>query len=223
MKTLVLTFKLYLFFWSTKTWTLNLLINSQMFFLWTIDMIIFIFLFSILYTLDKKPINIIIDFIGIILSLALFLLNINIIDLSFISYIIIIIYASALAIIFGIIVMLYNSDKDIKIKPQEPNLFFFPFKLLFSSSPFFLSKIFSSFSLFFFFFFLSFLLFKFFLLFFDSFFFFESYYLFLPFSSDILFLIFNYLFNNPFFFFYIILIINILLFALIGIIFITIS
>lgn len=184
-------------------------------------MIIFIFLFSILYTLDKKPINIIIDFIGIILSLALFLLNIHIIDLSFFSYVIIIIYASALAIIFGIIVMLYNSDKDIKIKPQEPNLFFFPFKLLYSSSPFFLSQIFSSFSLLLFFFFLSFLLFKF--LFFDSFFFFESYYLFLPFSSDILFLIFNYLFNNPFFFFYIILIINILLFALIGIIFITIS
>jgi hypothetical protein len=55
-------------------------------------------IFTILYTLENKPIIILIDFIGIILSISVLLLQIEWYDISLISYILIIIYGSGLAI-----------------------------------------------------------------------------------------------------------------------------
>lgn len=98
-------------------------------------MYIFLLIFSILYIIDNKPINIIIDFIGIIISISIILININIYDVSFISIILIIIYASALAIIFGFIVMLFN-NKSLEVEKENIwkntgiNVFYLPLKLI---------------------------------------------------------------------------------------------
>lgn len=72
-------------------------------------LLFFIIILAILYTIDNKPLNIVIDFILIIINISILLFYIDIIDLSFFSFILIIIYASALAILFGLIMMLFNN------------------------------------------------------------------------------------------------------------------
>lgn len=72
-------------------------------------LLILIIILSILYTIDNKPLNIVIDFILIIINLSILLFYIDILDISFFSFILIIIYASALAILFGLIMMLFNN------------------------------------------------------------------------------------------------------------------
>ena len=71
-----------------------------------------IFLFLILFTIDKKPINIPLDFIGVILSSAIYILYNNNIDISIFSYLLMIIYGSAIVILFGFIIMLYHYTKS---------------------------------------------------------------------------------------------------------------
>lgn len=74
----------------------------------------FLFLFLILFTIDKKPMNILLDFIGIVLTLAIYIILNNKIDMSLISYMLIIIYGSAIVILFGFIIMLYHYSKTFK-------------------------------------------------------------------------------------------------------------
>ena len=74
--------------------------------------ILLLFLFFIFYTIDSKPIHILLDFIGIILTISIYILTYSNIDISFLSYFLIIIYGSALAILFGFIVMLYHYTKE---------------------------------------------------------------------------------------------------------------
>lgn len=99
--------------------------------------IIILFLFSLFFTFDNKPINLLLDFIGIILSLSFYLLffSYSLIDLSFFSFIFIIIYGSALAILFAFIIMLFNSNEFklvyAKIKLSSSTVYYyFPIKLL---------------------------------------------------------------------------------------------
>lgn len=96
--------------------------------------ILFLFLFSIFFTFDNKPINLLLDFIGIILSLSFYLLFINHFDLSFFSFIFIIIYGSALAILFAFILMLFNNFSFNSFMLNIPKFSFFPFKFLFNSN-----------------------------------------------------------------------------------------
>ena len=107
--------------------------------------IIFLFLFSLFFTFDNKPINLLLDFIGIILSLSFYLLFFSLakhalIDLSFFSFIFIIIYGSALAILFAFIIMLFNSNEfklvNAKIKLSSSTVYYyFPIKLLVNLFP----------------------------------------------------------------------------------------
>jgi len=104
--------------------------------------IIILFLFSLFFTFDNKPINLLLDFIGIILSLSFYLLffSYSLIDLSFFSFIFIIIYGSALAILFAFIIMLFNSNEFklvyAKIKLSSSTVYYyFPIKLLVNLFP----------------------------------------------------------------------------------------
>lgn len=96
--------------------------------------IFLLFLFSLFFTFDNKPINLLLDFLGIILSLSFFLLsNFNSFDFSFFSFIFIIIYGSALAILFAFILMLFNSNSSNAklvnvITPSFSS--FYPYKLI---------------------------------------------------------------------------------------------
>lgn len=83
-----------------------------------------IVIFSLLFIIERKPMNIIFNFIGIIISVA-FLLGYHHSD--YISYLLIIIYCSALSIIFAFVIMLTPT-------PSYPNFpfFLFPFLLLLS-------------------------------------------------------------------------------------------
>lgn len=103
--------------------------------------ILSLFLFSIFFTFDNKPINLLLDFIGIILSISFYLIlysnSIYSIDLSFFSYIFIIIYGSALAILFAFILMLFSSkvNSNNLPLPSNPSInTFLPLKLLFNSN-----------------------------------------------------------------------------------------
>ncbi len=65
---------------------------------------------SILYIIERKPINILINYIGITIIIAISILNTPImlsIGGEYISYIIIMVQVSAITIIFGFIIMLY--------------------------------------------------------------------------------------------------------------------
>lgn len=100
--------------------------------------ILFLFLFSIFFTFDNKPINLLLDFIGIILSLSFYLLlTNNTFDLSFFSFIFLIIYGSALAILFAFIIMLFSDTKP-SFLPYSfftfPNSLSYPLKFLFNSN-----------------------------------------------------------------------------------------
>lgn len=98
--------------------------------------ILFLFIFSIFFTFDNKPINLLLDFIGIILSISFFLIlySNSTIDLSFFSFIFIIIYGSALAILFAFIIMLFSNSNTVN--NNLPNYLvnsFLPIKFLFNS------------------------------------------------------------------------------------------
>lgn len=187
--------------------------------------ILLLFLFSIFFTFDNKPINLLLDFIGIILSLSFFLiLSSPSIDLSFFSFIFIIIYGSALAILFAFILMLFsnNSKSDLFSLPSNPSISsFFPFKLLFNSS---YTNLSNSFSFNFFkLYFIPFILlfsFSFFFYFLYSYYFISFFFSQFELKSFFSFYLVNFIYNsfiyNPF---ALILIINILLLGLIGAVF----
>lgn len=80
-----------------------------------------IILFGLLFIIERKPMNIIFNFIGLIVSVAIILAQNN---SDYLSYLLIIIYCSALTIIFGFVIMLTPVDntliKEKKIKYLIP-------------------------------------------------------------------------------------------------------
>lgn len=64
---------------------------------------ILILIFGLLFLLERKPMNILFNFIGLIISVALLL---GLYNADYLAYLIIIIYCSALSIIFGFVIML---------------------------------------------------------------------------------------------------------------------
>jgi hypothetical protein len=102
-----------------------------------------IIIMMILLIIDFKPINVIIYFISIIVLLAIFLINYQLYDISLISYLLIIVYASALAILFGLLIMLLDSNpykkldvktKKLKILENISKDFIIPLKLTLNTS-----------------------------------------------------------------------------------------
>lgn len=96
------------------------------------DQIFFIFLlFSILFLIERKAINILICFVGIMITLAIQINFVSyykcqngefnllsIIDGQYFSYILILVQVSALTILFGFIIMLYPSLSSPKISKE---------------------------------------------------------------------------------------------------------
>lgn len=88
-----------------------------------------IIVFGILFIFERKPMNIIFNFIGLIIATAILLGKY---DTDYLSYLLIIIYCSALTIIFGFVIMLTPSDnwqstgisKDIRIYLLLPFIIF---------------------------------------------------------------------------------------------------
>lgn len=74
---------------------------------------------SVAFLLERKPINIIFNFVGILITLA-FIISIDFPDAQYFSFILIIIYTSALSILFGFIIMLNpnNLPKDLTLIQQ---------------------------------------------------------------------------------------------------------
>lgn len=66
--------------------------------------ILFIFL-SLAFLLERKPLNLILNFVGILISLT-FLISNEYPEAQYFSFILIIVYTSALSILFGFIIML---------------------------------------------------------------------------------------------------------------------
>jgi len=85
---------------------------------------ILIILFGILFIIERKPMNIIFNFIGLIVTIAI-VLGIN--NTDYISYLLIIIYCSALTIIFGFVIMLTPAIKKNQFFQDNNILFLFPF------------------------------------------------------------------------------------------------
>ena len=73
--------------------------------------ILFIFL-SLAFLLERKPLNLILNFVGILISLA-FLISIEYPEAQYFSFILIIVYTSALSILFGFIIMLNPNNLNI--------------------------------------------------------------------------------------------------------------
>lgn len=71
---------------------------------------ILIILFGLLFIIERKPMNIIFNFIGLIVSVAIILGQNN---SEYLSYLLIIIYCSALTIIFGFVIMLTPVDNSL--------------------------------------------------------------------------------------------------------------
>lgn len=89
-----------------------------------------IILFGLLFIIERKPMNIIFNFIGLIVSVAIILAQNN---SDYLSYLLIIIYCSALTIIFGFVIMLTPVDnsliKERKIKYLIPFIILITFFL----------------------------------------------------------------------------------------------
>lgn len=85
-----------------------------------IIIVLSIILFSILFVIEYKPINILFNFIAIIISIA-FLLGLN--NCQFISYILALVFLGALTILFGFVIMitpptkLINSSHRVILSP----------------------------------------------------------------------------------------------------------
>jgi NADH:ubiquinone oxidoreductase subunit 6 (subunit J) len=80
---------------------------------------ILIILFGLLFIIERKPMNILFNFIGLIVTVAILLGKYKV---EYLSYLIIIIYCSALTIIFGFVIMLTPTE-DFK-KVSERKIFF---------------------------------------------------------------------------------------------------
>lgn len=86
-------------------------------------------LFCILFLFEKKAINILICFVGLLLTLALIIPSINKNDIinieaEYYSYILILVHVSALTILFGFIIMLFpflSYSKPTKINQKNNN------------------------------------------------------------------------------------------------------
>lgn len=88
-----------------------------------------IILFGLLFILERKPMNIIFNFIGLIITVAILL---GLYNTDYLSYLLIIIYCSALTIIFGFVIMLtpdlyFAKTSEIKIYFLIPIIIFFTF------------------------------------------------------------------------------------------------
>jgi len=94
-----------------------------------------IILFGLLFIIERKPMNIIFNFIGLIVSVAI-ILGLN--NTEYLSYLLIIIYCSALTIIFGFVIMLTPMEntktRDKKIYFLIPFIIFITFFLFKDSS-----------------------------------------------------------------------------------------
>jgi len=73
-----------------------------------------IIIFGLLFIIERKPMNIIFNFIGLIVTVAIIIGKYK---AEYLSYLLIIIYCSALTIIFGFVIMLTPSSK----KEEEEN------------------------------------------------------------------------------------------------------
>jgi NADH:ubiquinone oxidoreductase subunit 6 (subunit J) len=71
---------------------------------------ILITIFGLLFLLERKPMNLLFNYIGLILSVALLL---GFYNADYISYLLIIIYCSALTIIFGFVLMLCPTEPEM--------------------------------------------------------------------------------------------------------------
>lgn len=74
-----------------------------------------IILFGLLFIIERKPMNIIFNFIGLIVSVAIILGQNN---TDYLSYLLIIIYCSALTIIFGFVIMLTPMENTKTIEKK---------------------------------------------------------------------------------------------------------
>lgn len=76
-----------------------------------------IIVFGILFILERKPMNILFNFIGLIIATAILLAKY---DTDYLSYLLIIIYCSALTIIFAFVIMLTptNNFERISTSPK---------------------------------------------------------------------------------------------------------
>lgn len=82
-----------------------------------------IIIFGLLFIIERKPMNIIFNFIGLIVTVAIIIGKYK---AEYLSYLLIIIYCSALTIIFGFVIMLtpkaetttYASDMENKKKGE---------------------------------------------------------------------------------------------------------
>lgn len=75
-----------------------------------------IIVFGILFILERKPMNIIFNFIGLIIAVSI-LLGKH--DTDYLSYLLIIIYCSALTIIFGFVIMLTPTDNFERLSEKR--------------------------------------------------------------------------------------------------------
>lgn len=80
-----------------------------------------IILFGLLFIIERKPMNIIFNFIGLIVSVAIILGQNN---TEYLSYLLIIIYCSALTIIFGFVIMLTPNPTDSNTKTKEKKIYY---------------------------------------------------------------------------------------------------
>jgi NADH:ubiquinone oxidoreductase subunit 6 (subunit J) len=80
-----------------------------------------IILFGLLFIIERKPMNIIFNFIGLIVSVAIVLGQNN---TEYLSYLLIIIYCSALTIIFGFVIMLNPKGINSNIKTRDKKIYF---------------------------------------------------------------------------------------------------
>lgn len=80
-----------------------------------------IILFGLLFIIERKPMNIIFNFIALIVSVAIILGQNN---TEYISYLLIIIYCSALTIIFGFVIMLTPNLTDSNTKRKEKKIYY---------------------------------------------------------------------------------------------------
>lgn len=79
-----------------------------------------IIVFGILFILERKPMNIIFNFIGLIIATAILLAKY---DTDYLSYLLIIIYCSALTIIFGFVIMLTPDNNWLSARISEKRIF----------------------------------------------------------------------------------------------------
>lgn len=85
-----------------------------------------IIIFGLLFIIERKPMNIIFNFIGLIVTVAIIIGKYN---AEYISYLLIIIYCSALTIIFGFVIMLtpIADSKAAMVENKKDVLYLIPF------------------------------------------------------------------------------------------------